>query len=420
MAGEIGYPTAFVSEWTQGTGGTVIALLPEYDALPGLGNAPEPRRTPAPGGRTEGHGCGHNMLRAGCTGAAFALKDMRLASGAAGMVRVYGCASEEAQGAKIYFVRDGLFDDVDAALAWHPAPFAAVGEIATSANMAIKVRFSGRTAHAGNTPWDGRSALKAAELFGIGLQFMREHVLPTTRIHYVYESAGVASNIVPDFAQVWLTIRAANGPDVKAVVDWARQVAEGAALMTQTAAEFDPYYGMHEILPNGPLIGLTRRHMTARPPVWTEAEQAFANACQREMGLPEACMATAVLPPVPPTKVGGSSDLGDVSKVKPLGVVGWPTAGLGTSLHTWAITACGGMSIGDRASLDTARILAGVGYDLMTEPALRTAARADLDGRMDGEAFVPLLPADRAEPLGLPDWLRKTGFDELTAFDPGA
>jgi aminobenzoyl-glutamate utilization protein B len=416
--GTSGYPTAFVSEWTQGTGGPVIALLPEYDALPGLGNAAEPRQTSAPGGRTEGHGCGHNMLGAGCTGAAFALKDMMQASGAPGTVRVYGCASEEAQGAKVYFVRDGLFADVDAALAWHPAPFAATGEISTSANMAIKIRFTGRTAHAGNTPWDGRSALKAAELFGIGLQFMREHVLPTTRLHYVYESAGVAPNIVPDFAQVWLTIRAANGPDVKAVEDWARKVAEGAALMTQTAAAFEPYYGMHEILPNGPLIGLVHRHMVARPPVWTEAEQAFAKACQRAMGLPGAGMATTVMPPVPPTKVGGSSDLGDVSKVTPLGAFGWPTAGLGTSLHTWAITACGGMSIGDRASLDTARILAGAGYDLMTDPALRAAARADLQRRMGGEVYAPLLPADRAEPLGLPDWLRKTGQDELTAFTP--
>jgi aminobenzoyl-glutamate utilization protein B len=249
---------------------------------------------------------------------------------------------------------------------------------------------------------------------------MREHVLPTTRIHYVYESAGVAPNIVPDFAQVWLTIRAANGPDVKAVVDWARQVAEGAALMTQTAAAFDPYYGMHELLPNAPMIALMHRHMAARPPVWTESEQAFAKACQREMGLPETGMATSVAPPVPPMKVGGSSDLGDISKVTPLGAFGWPTVGLGTSLHTWAVTACAGMSIGDRASLDTARILAGAGHDLMTDPALRAAARADLERRMGGEAFVPLLPADRAEPVGLPDWLRKTGLDELTAFDPGA
>jgi aminobenzoyl-glutamate utilization protein B len=418
--GTSGYPTAFVSEWTRGTGGPVIAYLPEYDALPGLGNATEPRQTPAAGGNTNGHGCGHNVLGAGCTGAAIALKTMMEEAGVAGTVRVFGCASEEAQGAKVYFVRDGLFDDVDVALAWHPAPFAGVGEVSTSANMAIKVRFRGRTAHAGNTPWDGRSALKAAELFGIGMQFMREHVLPTTRIHYIYENAGVAPNIVPDFAQIWMTIRAATVPDLQAVVAWAGEVAQGAALMTQTEAEFEPYYGMHDILPNGPLIGLMHRHMAARPPVWTEAEQDFARACQREMGLPETGLATAVLPPVGPTKVGGSSDLGDVSKVTPLGAFAWPTAGLGTSLHTWAVTACSGMEIGDRAALDTARILAGVGFDLMTDGALRAAAREDMVRRMGETEYVPLVPADRTEPLGLPDWLRKTGGDEFVSYDPQA
>jgi aminobenzoyl-glutamate utilization protein B len=200
--GTLGYPTAFVSEWSQGSGGPVVAYLPEYDALPGLGNAPEPMPKPAVGGNTNGHGCGHNMLGAGCTGAAIALRSMMQASGAPGTIRVFGCASEEAQGAKVYFVRDGLFDDVDVALAWHPAPFVGTGEVSTAANAAIKVRFRGRTAHAGFTPWDGRSALKGAELFATGLQFMREHVLPTTRIHYVYENAGVAPNVVPDFAQI--------------------------------------------------------------------------------------------------------------------------------------------------------------------------------------------------------------------------
>jgi aminobenzoyl-glutamate utilization protein B len=415
--GTSGYPTAFVSEWTQGTGGPVIAYLPEYDALPGLGNAPEPRQTPAPSGNTNGHGCGHNMLGAGCTGAALALKSMMEATGTPGTIRVFGCASEEAQGVKVYFVRDGLFDDVDVALAWHPAPFAAAGEIMTAANVAVKVRFTGRTAHAGNTPWDGRSALKGAELFGAGIQYMREHMLPTTRMHYIYESAGVAPNIVPDSAQIWLTLRAESVDEVQRVADWARDVAEGAGLMTQTTPEFMIYYGMHDILPNGPMIDLVHRHMAVRPPQWTDEEQAFARACQRKMGLPEAGLATQVLPIVGPTKVGGSSDLGDISKVTPLGVFGWPTAGLGTSLHTWAITACGGMEIGDRAALDTARILAGAGYDAMTDPDLRAAARADLEARMAGRTYVPLLPAERTEPLGLPDWLRKTGQDEIVSFD---
>ena len=418
--GTSGYPTAFVSEWTQGSGGPVVAYLPEYDSLPGLGNKTEPRQVPTDNGNTNGHGCGHNMLGAGCTGAALALKTMMQASGIPGTIRVMGCASEETEGVKVYFVRDGLFDDVDIALAWHPAPFAATGEVSTAANVAIKVMFHGRTSHAGLTPWDGRSALKGAELFGIGIQFMREHVLPTTRMHYVYESAGVAPNVVPDFAQVWLTIRGANSVDVKANLDWAREIAEGAALMTETRAEFVHYHGMNELLPNGPMIALAQRHMTARPPVWTEAEQVFAKACQAAMGLPEAGLVTSVLPVIGPMKVGGSTDLGDISKVTPLGVFGWPTVGLGTSLHTWAITAAGGMSIGDKASLDTARILAGMGLDVMTDADLRAAARADLEARIVNAPYIPLLPADRTSPLTLPEWLHKTGLDEVTSYAPPA
>lgn len=416
--GSLGYPAAFVSEWSQGSGGPVIAYLPEYDALPDLGNAAEPRQTPAASGNTVGHGCGHSMLGAGCTGGAMALKSMMEATGTPGTIRVFGCSAEETQGAKVYFVRDGQFDDVDAALAWHPAPFAATGEISTAANASIKVRFRGRTAHAGFTPWEGRSALKGAELFAVGLQFMREHLLPTVRMHYIYENAGVATNVVPDFAQVWLKVRAANVPDLMQVVDWARDVCAGAAQMSQTDGEFELYFGVHELVPNSPLIGLAHRHMSAGPPVWTDEEQAFARACQREMGLPEAGLVTNVLPPVGPRAVGGSSDLGDISKVTPLGVFGWPTVGVGTSLHTWAVTACGGTSIGDSASLDTARILAGMGFDLMTDGDLRAAARADLDQRTDGEDYVPVLPPDRTEPLGVPDWLRKTGRDEVVSFDP--
>ena len=155
----------------------------------------------------------------------------------------------------------------------------------------MKVRFAGRTAHAGVSPWDGRSALKAAELFGIGIQFMREHMLPTTRMHYVYERAGVAPNIVPDEAQIWLVLRAENVDEVQRVAEWARDVAQGTGLMTQTEAEFAVYYGMHDILPNTPAIDLLYRHMAARPPEWTEDEQQFARACQREMGLPESGLA---------------------------------------------------------------------------------------------------------------------------------
>jgi aminobenzoyl-glutamate utilization protein B len=409
-----GYPTAFIAEWTQGTGGPVIAYLPEYDALPGLGNAAEPRPAPGPTGVEVGHGCGHNLIGAGCTGAAFALKRMMMADGTAGTIRVYGCASEESQGVKVYMVRDGLFDDVDAALAWHPAPVAATGAIRTAANNGIRISFRGRTAHAGNTPWDGRSALDAAELFAHGINLMREHVLPTARIHYIYESAGVAPNVVPDFAQIWLMIRDKDRPNVAAMTEWAQQMADGAAMATQTKAEFDVFFGVSDLVPNDTMINGIHDHMEAVGLDWSEEEQVFARTCQAAMGLPEKGLATKVLPVIGEMTTGGGSDVGDISWNVPTVLFGWPSLPLGVSLHTWPVTACGGMSIGDKASLATAKVLAGYGHDLMTDPAILEAARADFVRRKGDTVYISPLAADKVPEI-LPAYMHKTaGDDTLT------
>jgi aminobenzoyl-glutamate utilization protein B len=409
------HPTAFVAEWTNGTGGAKVGFMPEYDALPGLGNKAEPKPTYTGTDAPAGHGCGHNMIGAGCTGAAFALKSMMEKNNIPGTIRVYGCAAEETEGVKVYMAREGVFADLDACLAWHPAPIAAVGELNMNATDNIKVRFKGRTAHAGNSPWDGRSALKAAEMFGIGVQMMREHILPTARLHYIYESAGVAPNVVPEYAQLWMTIRDADRTKVEAMTKWLREIAQGVAMATQTEAEVQMFFGMWQVLYNTPVIEQINRHLLATPLDWTPEEQEFARACQKQMGLPEAGMATKVLPILKGVSAGASTDLGDVSYNTPLGVFGWPTMPLGTSLHTWAVTACGGMSIGDKCSLQTAKILAGVGYDIMTDEALRKAMRADFQKRLGDTKFVSPLPPDQTEPLDLPQWLRKTGKDEIVS-----
>jgi aminobenzoyl-glutamate utilization protein B len=414
--GTSGTPTAFVAEWTQGSGGPVIGFLPEYDALPGLGNAAEPRQAPGPTGLERGHGCGHNLIGAGCTGAAIALKAMMEAEGTSGTIRVYGCAAEETQGVKVYMARDGLFDDCDACLAWHPAPIAATGLVRTTATNMMRIGFRGRTAHAGNSPWEGRSALKAAELCATGIQFMREHILPSARLHYVYTSAGTAPNVVPAEAEIWLTIRGADRDRVAEMTEWVQQIAHGAAMMTQTEAQPDVFFGLWDILPNAPLVALMQRHMEAVGLAWTEEEQAFARACQREMGAPEAGLATEVLAPFGDLQAGGSSDVGDVSWNTPTALFAWPTLPLGIGLHTWPVTACGGMSIGDRASLDTARIMAGAGYDLMTDAHLRAGVRADFEARTSGTAFVSPLAPDRLRPDGIPEFLLiRQGEDELVA-----
>jgi aminobenzoyl-glutamate utilization protein B len=411
--GTSGVPTAFIAEWSRGSGGPVIGYLPEYDALPGLGNAAEPRQIPGPTGSEVGHGCGHNMLGAGCTGAAIALKSMMEAASTNGTIRVYGCAAEEVEGAKVYMARDNLFADLDAALAWHPAPFAGTGNVRLAALNKVKVKFHGRTAHAGNEPWEGRSALKAAEMFGIGVQMMREHILPSARIHYIYEAAGAAPNIVPDFAQIWIVCRDLDRPKVEGMTKWLHEIADGAAMATQTRAEFELFFGMHDLLPNEPLARNLHRHIEALPLQWTEAEQSFARACQVEMKVKEDGLSTRPLPFLADIAMGGSTDVGDVSYQVPCGLFAWPTFPQHIGLHTWPVTACGGMSIGDKASLNTAKILAGAGFDLMTDAALREAAKADFKHRRGDAPFVSPLPPSRTRPLGLDRFFIKTGDDEL-------
>ncbi|MBX3584152.1 MAG: amidohydrolase [Rhizobiaceae bacterium] len=412
--GTSGIPTAFLAEWSQGEGGPKIGFLPEYDALPALGNAAEPRQTPGPTGVEVGHGCGHNMLGAGCTGAAFALKKVMIDRNIPGTIRVYGCAAEETEGAKVYMARDGLFDDLDACLAWHPGPMNATGLLRTAAVNMLRIHYTGRTAHAGVDPWEGRSALKGAELFGTGIQFMREHLKPTTRLHYAYTDGGGAPNVVPDTAEVLIMIRDQDRAEVNEVTEWVRDVANGAATSTQTTVEIDHFFGMHDLLPNETLAASMHAHMSALSMEWTDEEQEFAKACQREMSLPEAGLMSQIMPMLPEITTGGGTDVGDVSFNTPTALFALSTMPIGVGLHTWPVTACGGMSIGDKGSIYSAIVMAGVGYDLMTDPDLRAAARADFDRRKGGRAYVSPLPDGQVRPSGIPQHLLlRDGSQEL-------
>jgi len=282
--GAAGVPTAFVAEWTGGMGGAAIGFLPEYDALPGLGNEAVPRRELRADGVTSGHGCGHNLLGAALAGAAIAAKQTAESLDLAGTFRVYGCAAEETEGAKIYMARDGLFDDLDACLHWHPAPIAAVANVRLASTNLIKIDFHGRSAHAGLEPWKGRSAVHAMELAAHGLNLMREHLEPTARVQYIFEAGGEAPNVVPDYARMFLVLRDVDRARVVATTDWAREIAEGAARATQTRAEVLVYAGMHDLLPNTPLAQRMQQHLErVGVPAWNEEDQAFAQACQRDL-----------------------------------------------------------------------------------------------------------------------------------------
>jgi aminobenzoyl-glutamate utilization protein B len=397
--GVAGIETAFVAERLGD--GPVVGFLAEYDALPGLGNAAVPHREPRADGNTSGHGCGHNLLGAALTGAAIATANLLEAHGQPGIVRVYGCAAEESEGAKVYMARDGLFGDVDACLHWHPWAFPGVMNMRLAALDTIRLAFHGRTAHAGMEPWSGRSALHALELAAHGINLMREHVEPTARIHYIVEAGGEAPNIVPDYARMLLFVRDVDRAHVVATTEWVQQIAEGAALATQTRPEVDVFFGLHDLLPNGPLAERMQEHLTTvGPPVWTDEEQAFARECQANMSVPELGLATDVVPLQPEIPIGGSSDVADVSWNAPTMGVVMPTVPLGVSMHTWAVTACGGMSIGLKGALAATDVLALTAIDVMTDPELRHDMRADFDRRTAGFEYVSPIPVGQDGPRG--------------------
>jgi aminobenzoyl-glutamate utilization protein B len=411
--GTAGVPTAFVAEWRQGDGGPKVGFLPEYDALPGLGNAAVPYRQPRDDGRTSGHGCGHNLLGAASTGAAIAAKHVMEDRAIPGTLRVYGSAAEETEGAKVYMAREGLFDDLDACFHWHPGPIAGVLNVRMAANNKMKVEFHGLTAHAGLEPWKGRSALDAMEVAAHALNLMREHVEPTARIHYIYEAAGVAPNIVPDYARMWLVVRDSDRARVVATTDWVRHIAEGAALATQTQATVNIYCGVHDLLPNTPLAERMQRYLEhVGVPQWSDDEQAFARACQKESSVAEKGLSTAVMPLQKEPVLGGSSDVAEVSWNTPTMGVALPTMPLGVALHTWPVTACAGMSIGLKGALAAAEVLALTALDVLTNASFREAARADFDRRREHFTYVSPLPESQKHPLGLPEWLTTDGSAE--------
>ena len=411
-----GLPTAFMAEFSYGDGGPKVGFLPEFDALPGLANAAVPRQEPRSDGVTSGHGCGHNLLGAGLTGAAIAAKNVMQARAIPGTLRVYGCAAEETEGAKVYMAREGLFDDLDACLHWHPAPVAGVLNIRMAATNMLKLEFHGRSAHAGLEPWKGRSALDAMELAAHGLNLMREHLEPTARLHYIYEAAGDAPNVVPDYARMLLVIRDVDRERVVATTEWVRQLAEGAALGTQTTATVNAYYGLHDLLPNTPLAERMQEHLErVGTPSWTEPEQDFARACQREAELPEDGLATGVLALMGEPSIGGSSDVAEASWNTPTMGIAMPTMPAGVALHTWPVTACGGMSIGLAGAVAAADVLAATALDLLLDQQLRDAARSDFDRRVAGRPYESPLPVGQKQPHGLPASLNASGSAEAVA-----
>ena len=366
-----GLSTAFEASW--GEGKPTIGFLAEYDALPELGQKPLPYRSPIPG---NGHGCGHNLLGAGIVAAACALKAMMQERKLPGKIVVFGCPAEETCSGKIIMARKGCFDGVDVAVSWHPSDQNRVSEDVFQAMTSKKYRFHGKTSHAAAAPEKGRSALDAAELMNVAVNYLREHVASSVRIHYVYTNGGEKPNIVPDFAEVWYYIRAqdyATMRDVERRVDLA---ARGAAMATETSAEIGEITASPETRLNYTLIQERFRILNQTGgPCFCDSEREFAGVLQKNLELEGPPLDEAVYSPEGvPRYVTGSTDVSAVSQIVPTVTLNTVCQVCGAPGHHWGITACSGSELGIRGMMSAARIMAEFGLKIMECPEIAKEA----------------------------------------------
>ncbi len=398
--GVAGMPTAFVA--TYGQGRPVIGILAEYDALPGVGNEPVPEKKPRADGVTSGHGCGHNLFGAGSVGGAIALKQVMEKHNLKGTVKLFGTPAEEIVVGKVYMAKAGIFDGLDVVLDWHPSTETRVKNQPGRAMNNFEVEFFGQAAHASADPWNGRSALDAVELMNYGVNLMREHVKPTTRIHYVIPNGGEAPNVVPEYAKVWYYVRDINREEVEKYYQRILNIAKGAALATGTTHNVYLITGVHEYLLNRPLQEALQQIMEqVGAPKFTEEEQEFARRLQRFVGKEEKGFKDKVEPlaekPEPPR--GGSTDVAEVSWIVPTVGFQVTTAAAEVPWHSWATTACHGTEAGRKGAVVAAKIIATMGTELLTNPDLIQKAKAFFDKATGGKPYKSPIPLDQPPPV---------------------
>ena len=400
--GVAGIPTAFVATWRNGNSGPTVGILAEYDALPGITQDRNPLRDTIDH-KAAGHACGHHLFGTGSVAAAIATKMWMQESGQVGEIRLYGTPAEEGGAGKVYMVRDGLFDDVDVVLHWHPSDANSADARSSLANKSAKFRFTGLSAHAAGAPHRGRSALDGVEAMNHMVNLMREHVPMETRIHYVITSGGAAPNVVPDFAEVYYYVRHPDPAQVNEIFDRVVQTANGAALGTDTDMNFEVIHGIYNVLPNVSLQEAIHSNLSRVGGVdYTEEERQFANTLRNALpaNSPPVDDAANIRPMVVNERGGGgSTDVADVSWAVATGGMRAATWVPGTSSHSWQAVAAGGTSIGNKGMVVAAKTLALTAVDLFTNEALVESAKSEHQNRLpENWVYEPLL-GDRPPPL---------------------
>lgn len=406
--GVAGLPTAVTGE--AGEDGPVIAILGEYDALPDLGQVAGLAEEKRAENGTNGHGCGHNLLGSGSILAAAAVKEWLQKNGVKGRIRYYGCPAEEGGSGKGFMVREGLFDDVDVAICWHPGPFAGLTDPISLACMEMIFSFKGRSAHAAASPHLGRSALDAVELMNVGVNYMREHMPSSARIHYaVTNTGGVAPNVVQAYASVRYLIRALTLPEVYELVERVIKIAQGAALMTETEMSQEIASGEANIIGNTQLEAIMHRELERLgPPIFDEQDRATAKEFQKTFsaqdieesfqryGVPykaDQSLCEEIFKPYAGERgFIGSTDVGSVSWVVPTVQMRGATCAIGTQLHSWQMTAQGKLPVAHKGMAHAAKAMAATALEIFRNPEQIADMKADLKKRLNGHEFVNPMP----------------------------
>jgi len=409
-------PTAFIASW--GEGKPVIGIMGEYDALPGLSQKRVPYPEPLEPGKP-GHGCGHNIHGTSGASAAIAVKKAMEKYGLKGTIKFYGCPAEENFSGKVFMVRDGLFNDVDAVISHHPSTMNAVTLVSSLAVNSVKFHFYGKASHAGASPEHGRSALDAVELMNIGVNYLREHIIQDARIHYIIEKGGDQPNIVPAYARSWYYVRAPEREELEEIYNWILDIAKGAAMMTRTKLEVEFVEGCYNLIPNRTIAELIVKNMREiGTPKYSQEDLEFAKeiakTIPREMKIAqlkkskrpgwERLIDKLIDDEVPdPWGEGevmhGSTDVADVSWQAP--TVEFSTAAwiLGTPAHSWQAVAQSGTSLGHKSAVFAAKVMAATIIDLLTNEQLLAKAKEEHKRRLGGKQYKPPIPPDHKPPL---------------------
>jgi aminobenzoyl-glutamate utilization protein B len=418
-----GIQTAFIAEWGQGK--PILGFIGEYDALPGLSQKLQFAREPIKEG-DPGHGCGHNLLGTGAVASAAALKKWLQAHPQPGTVRYYGCPAEEEGGGKVFMAQSGAFDDLDAAFNYHPSKVNMPSKGTHVGIQAIYYRFKGRTAHAGGAPHEGRSALDAVELMNIGVNYLREHVKTDVRMHYIITEGGKAPNIVPDMAEVYYYLRAAKMDTLASVIERVNKVAAGAAMMTETSCEPRYEIGYYPLHNNHYLADLQYQAMQAIGPIqYTPEEIDFAQRVNDGFpGTNEDHIDSLIEFYKPPSEISsildqyrgsplvghnfpavdetvittGSTDVGDLSQIVPVSMLGTTCFPTGCPGHSWGNVAAAGMSIGHKGMLHAAKIMALAAVELLSEPVHLEKIRQEFEKLTRNKKYVPAIPENLKPP----------------------